>query len=68
MFAPPTQRDPPMTAPHLLLDYAYDHEEALRDKVFLTQPIGGGAGEGLHLGPDHGPGAAYGDAPESPEL
>ena len=31
-----------MTAPHLLLDYAYDHEEALRDKVFLTQPIGGG--------------------------
>ena len=31
-----------MTTPHLLLDYAYDHEEALRDKVFLTQPIGGG--------------------------
>ena len=31
-----------MTAPHLLLDYAYDHEEALRDKVFLTQPVGGG--------------------------
>ena len=30
-----------MTAPHLLLDYAYDHEEALRDKVFLTQPVGG---------------------------
>ena len=42
MFAPPTLRDLPMTAPHLLLDYAYDHEEALRDKVFLTQPIGGG--------------------------
>jgi long-subunit acyl-CoA synthetase (AMP-forming) len=31
-----------MTASHLLLDYAYDHEEALRDKVFLTQPVGGG--------------------------
>ncbi len=31
-----------MTAPRLLLDYAYDHEEALRDKIFLTQPIGGG--------------------------
>ncbi|OYT91300.1 MAG: AMP-binding acetyl-CoA synthetase [Burkholderiales bacterium PBB3] len=31
-----------MTASHLLLDYAYDHEEALRDKIFLTQPIGGG--------------------------
>ena len=31
-----------MTAPHLLLDYVYDHEVALRDKVFLSQPIGGG--------------------------
>ncbi len=31
-----------MNAPRLLLDYAYDHEVALRDKVFLTQPIGGG--------------------------
>ena len=31
-----------MTSPHLLLDYAYDHEEALGEKVFLTQPVGGG--------------------------
>jgi long-subunit acyl-CoA synthetase (AMP-forming) len=31
-----------MTPPKLLLDYAYDHEAALRDKVFLTQPLGGG--------------------------
>lgn len=31
-----------MPAPHLLLDYAYAHEEALRDKVFLTQPVGSG--------------------------
>ena len=31
-----------MTAPYLLLDYAYAHEVALRDKVFLTQPVGGG--------------------------
>lgn len=31
-----------MTVSPLLLDYAYDHEEALRDKIFLTQPMGGG--------------------------
>jgi long-chain acyl-CoA synthetase len=31
-----------MTVSRLLLDYAYEHESALRDKVFLTQPIGGG--------------------------
>ena len=31
-----------MKTSHLLLDYAYDHEDKLRDKVFLTQPIGGG--------------------------
>ncbi len=31
-----------MTSTKLLLDYAYDHEVALRDKVYLTQPIGQG--------------------------
>jgi long-chain acyl-CoA synthetase len=31
-----------MNVSRLLLDYAYEHESALRDKVFLTQPIGGG--------------------------
>ena len=31
-----------MTTSRLLLDYAYEHESALHDKVFLTQPVGGG--------------------------
>lgn len=31
-----------MTSKPLLLDYVYAHEETLRDKVFLTQPMGGG--------------------------
>jgi len=26
----------------LILDYVYDHETALADKVYLTQPVGGG--------------------------
>jgi long-subunit acyl-CoA synthetase (AMP-forming) len=26
----------------LILDYIYEHEEALRDRVYLTQPLGGG--------------------------
>ena len=26
----------------LILDYVYEHEEALPDKVYLTQPVGGG--------------------------
>jgi long-subunit acyl-CoA synthetase (AMP-forming) len=32
-----------MTATKLLLDYVYDHEAAHPDRVYLTQPIGGGA-------------------------
>ncbi|MEO5671586.1 MAG: AMP-binding protein, partial [Ramlibacter sp.] len=31
-----------MAAGKLILDYIYDHEAAYRDKVYLTQPIGGG--------------------------
>ena len=31
-----------MPEPKLILDYVYDHESALADKVYLTQPIGGG--------------------------
>lgn len=31
-----------MPDPKLILDYAYDHEAALADKVFLSQPYGGG--------------------------
>jgi long-chain acyl-CoA synthetase len=31
-----------MTAKPLLLDYAYAHEKELCDKVYLTQPLGGG--------------------------
>ena len=29
-------------APKLILDYVYEHEAAQPDKVFLTQPVGGG--------------------------
>ena len=31
-----------MTSQKLLLDYVYSHEESLRDKIFLTQPMGAG--------------------------
>ncbi len=31
-----------MTPRNLLIDYAYAHEEILRDKVYLTQPMGHG--------------------------
>ncbi len=31
-----------MPSPKLILDYVYDHEAAHPDKVYLTQPIGGG--------------------------
>ena len=31
-----------MSADRLLLDYVYDHEAAHKDRVWLTQPIGGG--------------------------
>ncbi len=31
-----------MATPKLILDYIYDHEAGHPDKVFLTQPIGGG--------------------------
>lgn len=32
-----------MSAERLLLDYVYDHEAAHKDRVWLTQPVGGGA-------------------------
>jgi long-subunit acyl-CoA synthetase (AMP-forming) len=32
-----------MSAPRLLLDYVYDHESGWADRVYLTQPTGGGA-------------------------
>ncbi|MHB8950969.1 MAG: AMP-binding protein [Rhodoferax sp.] len=32
-----------MTKPKMLLDYVYQHEAAQPDRIFLTQPIGGGA-------------------------
>lgn len=31
-----------MAAPKLMLDYVFEHEKKLADKVFLTQPIGSG--------------------------
>jgi len=31
-----------MPEPKLILDYVYDHEASRPDKVFLTQPVGGG--------------------------
>jgi long-subunit acyl-CoA synthetase (AMP-forming) len=31
-----------MPSPKLMLDYVYDHEATHADKVFLTQPVGGG--------------------------
>ena len=31
-----------MPDPKLILDYVYDHEAAQPDRVFLTQPVGGG--------------------------
>ena len=31
-----------MAKPKLILDYVYDHEAKLADRVYLTQPIGGG--------------------------
>ena len=31
-----------MAAPKLILDYVFEHEKNRADKVFLTQPIGGG--------------------------
>lgn len=31
-----------MPEPKLILDYVYDHETALADKVYLTQPLGDG--------------------------
>jgi long-chain acyl-CoA synthetase len=31
-----------MTNARTMLDYVYDHESSLADRVFLTQPIGGG--------------------------
>ena len=30
------------TAPTLILDHVYQHEAAQPDRVFLTQPVGGG--------------------------
>ncbi len=30
------------TAPRLILDYVYDHEAAHPERVYLTQPVGGG--------------------------
>jgi long-subunit acyl-CoA synthetase (AMP-forming) len=43
-FAPikPPSRGFPMTAPKLMLDYAYDHERNRPDHVWLTQPLGNG--------------------------
>ena len=31
-----------MPEPRLILDHVYDHETNLRERVFLTQPVGGG--------------------------
>ncbi|MBK6593045.1 MAG: AMP-binding protein [Burkholderiales bacterium] len=31
-----------MAKPKLILDYVYDHEAKLADRVYLTQPVGGG--------------------------
>ncbi|WP_326527246.1 AMP-binding protein, partial [Dokdonella sp.] len=31
-----------MAKPKLILDYVYDHEAKLADRVYLTQPTGGG--------------------------
>ena len=31
-----------MSDHRLILDHVYDHEAAHRDRVFLTQPLGGG--------------------------
>ncbi|NWG74735.1 MAG: AMP-binding protein [Rubrivivax sp.] len=31
-----------MPEPRLILDHVYDHEAQLRERVFLTQPVGGG--------------------------
>ena len=30
------------TAPTLILDHVYQHEAAQPDRIFLTQPVGGG--------------------------
>ena len=44
-----TPRPTPPRAPggtplaKLILDYVYDNESAYRDRVYLTQPTGGGA-------------------------
>ncbi|MBK6570861.1 MAG: AMP-binding protein [Burkholderiales bacterium] len=35
-------RRPAVAKPKLILDYVYDHEAKLADRVYLTQPIGGG--------------------------
>ena len=31
-----------MPEPKLILDHVYDHEAAQPDRIFLTQPVGGG--------------------------
>ena len=31
-----------MPAPKLILDHVFDHEAAQPDRIFLTQPVGGG--------------------------
>jgi hypothetical protein len=38
----PHPEPPAMTAARLILDHVYDHEAAQPDRVFLTQPVGGG--------------------------
>ena len=37
-----------MAKPKLILDYVYDHEAKLADRVYLTQPVGGGQVQQVH--------------------
>ena len=41
---------PDVTEDKLILDHVLDHEASQPDRVYLTQPVGGGPGRRLHLG------------------
>ena len=57
-----------MPDPKLILDHVYDHEAAQPGRVFLTQPIGGGAVVDYTWGRSRRPGAPHGGAPAEPGL
>ena len=57
-----------MSENRLMLDYILDHEEKLRDRVYLTQPVGSGQVVDYTWGQVRRPVAPHGGAPAEPRL